>query len=150
MTQLRTSPSSLIAATPLPVLLFGGTSLAPPSVADIRLPMIMPCACAAWAACAACCAAGGSCGALGMAGMAGALGAVAAGICIPGMAGAFGAAGVLAEGMPGIEGMLTLLQAARANAAATRAAAGASRRACIAISRERWGLRRDGEVRRTR
>ena len=47
--------------------------------------------------------------------------------------------------MPGIEGMLTLLQAARANAAATRAAAGASRRACIAISRERWGLRRDGK-----
>ena len=71
--------------------------------------------------------------AAGAPGMAGAAGAVAAGICIPGVAGA------VAAGIPGMAGMLMLLHAASANAPATRAVTGTSRRAYIAISRERVG-----------
>ena len=54
MTQMRTSPSSVIYAVPLPELLFGGTWLAPLRVADMRLPTIIPWADWAWAASADC------------------------------------------------------------------------------------------------
>src|SRR6187551_1259108 len=63
MVQLRMSPSSLIAAEPVPELPFGGTWLAPLRAAPMELPMI------GWAA-------AGAAGMPGVDGMPGAAGAV--------------------------------------------------------------------------